>query len=184
MGSAFASSLCRTQYAPNPRVIVVTQCAGSHANGHARLSACGAIADVTLRLVPSVQIVPYAQEHRAGTIALFAAELWPSYTRDPARTCAALRAPGATSLVALDGDAVVGVVQVQSDGAIQAHLSTLVVARSHRRRGIGRRLLADGLRAAGGERLDVLSIADPFYASMTNRRFNGWRLTRADLGLE
>jgi GNAT superfamily N-acetyltransferase len=168
---------------PNACVHALTLCAASHANGGACLSPCGPIGAVSLRLVPSVQVVPYAPEHRAGAIALFAAELWPSYTRDPARTCAALRAPGVTSLVALDGDTVVGVVQVQSDGQIQAHLSTVVVARSHRRRGIGRRLLADALRAAGGERLDLLSIADPFYASMTNRRFNGWRLTRADLGL-
>jgi ribosomal protein S18 acetylase RimI-like enzyme len=130
-----------------------------------------------------VRIVPYAPEHRPGTIALFAAELWPSYTRDPARTCQALRAPGVTSLVALDGDAVVGIVQVQSDGVIQAHLSTIVVARSHRRRGLGSMLLAEALRAAGGERMDLLSIADDFYASMTSRRFSGWRLTRADLGL-
>jgi ribosomal protein S18 acetylase RimI-like enzyme len=131
-----------------------------------------------------MRIVPYAPEHRPGAIALFAAELWPSYVRDPQRTCEALRAPGVTTLVALDGDRVVGVVQVQSDGAIQAHLSTIVVAQSHRRRGIGRALLAEALRAAGGERIDVLSIADEFYASMTTRRFSGWRLTRAELGLD
>jgi ribosomal protein S18 acetylase RimI-like enzyme len=131
----------------------------------------------------TLRIVPYEPEHRSGVVALFAAELWPSYTRDPHRTCEALRAPGATSLVALDGEAVVGIVQVQSDGLIQAHLSTLVVERGHRRRGIGRQLLAEALRTAGGERLDLLSIADDFYASMTNRRFSGWRLTRADLGL-
>jgi ribosomal protein S18 acetylase RimI-like enzyme len=131
----------------------------------------------------SIRIVPYAPEHRPGAVALFAAELWPSYTRDPQRTCRALRAPGVTSLVALEGDAVVGIVQVQSDGAIQAHLSTLVVARSHRRRGLGRRLLTDALDAAGGERMDLLSIADDFYAALTNRRFSGWRLTRRDLGL-
>jgi len=132
----------------------------------------------------SIRIVPYTPAHRPGVIALFAAELWPSYTRDPQRTCEALRAPGVTSLVALDGDGVVGVVQVQSDGRIQAHLSTLVVARTHRRRGIGTRLLAEALRAAGGERLDLLSIADDFYASLTNRRLSGWRLTRKDLGLD
>jgi ribosomal protein S18 acetylase RimI-like enzyme len=131
-----------------------------------------------------MRIVPYAPEHRPGTIALFAAELWPSYTREPQRTCEALRAPGVTTLVALEESGVIGVVQVQSDGAIQAHLSTIVVARSHRRRGVGRALLAAALRAAGGEKLDVLSIADDFYASMTNRRFSGWRLTRADLGLQ
>ena len=131
----------------------------------------------------ALRIVPYASEHRPGVVALFAAELWPSYTRDPERTCRVLRAPGATSLVALDGEAVVGIVQVQSDGEIQAHLSTIVVARTHRRRGIGRRLLADALREAGGERLDLLSVADGFYASMTTRRISGWRLTRADLGI-
>jgi ribosomal protein S18 acetylase RimI-like enzyme len=134
-------------------------------------------------VVPPVTIAPYGPEHRRGAIALFAGELWPSYVRDPERTCAALRAPGSTALVALEGDAVVGIVQVQSDGLIQAHLSTLVVARTHRRRGIGRRLLRDALEAAGGERMDLLSIADDFYAAMTNRRFSGWRLTRADLGL-
>jgi ribosomal protein S18 acetylase RimI-like enzyme len=131
-----------------------------------------------------VRIVPYAPEHRPGAIRLFAAELWLSYTRDPQRTCRALRAPGVSSLVALEGDAVVGVVQVQSDGEIQAHLSVLVVAREHRRRGLGRRLLAEALAAAGGERMDLLSIADGFYASMTTRRFSGWRLTRADLGVK
>jgi ribosomal protein S18 acetylase RimI-like enzyme len=131
-----------------------------------------------------MRIVPYAPEHRPGAIALFAAELWPSYTREPHRTCEALRAPGVTTLVALDEDAVVGVVQVQSDGAIQAHLSTIVVARSHRRRGVGRLLLAEALREAGGERMDVLSAADGFYAAMTKRRFSGWRLTRTDLGLQ
>jgi ribosomal protein S18 acetylase RimI-like enzyme len=151
-----------------------------------RVAHAGIRAPVTLarNVAVDLRIVPYAPEHRRGVIALFAAELWPSYTRDPERTCRALLAPGATSLVALDGGAVVGIVQVQSDGEIQAHLSTLVVARPHRRRGIGRRLLADALGAAGGERMDLLSIADDFYASMTNRRFSGWRLTRRDLGLK
>jgi GNAT superfamily N-acetyltransferase len=153
-------------------------CAGSHEKPGGRLSPCAPI------LVVSTRIVPYAPEHRPGAVALFAAELWPSYTRDPDRTCEALRAPGSTALVALEGDRVIGVVQVQSDGLIQAHLSTLVVARTHRRRGLGRQLLSDALRLAGGERMDLLSISDDFYASMTNRRFSGWRLTRADLGLK
>ena len=145
---------------------------------------CGAPVTLAAIVVVALRIVHYTPEHRPDAIALFAAEMWPSYTRDPARTCEALRAPGVTSLVALEDDAVVGVVQVQSDGVIQAHLSTLVVAPAHRRRGIGRGLLAEALRAAGGERMDLLSIADDFYASMTNRRFSGWRLTRADLGVQ
>ena len=112
--SVLVRFLC-DQYAPT-----VCRVARARTRPRGRL---GPIAVVTMR------IVPYAPEHRPGVIALFAAELWPSYTRDPMRTCAALRAPGVTSLVALDDDRVVGIVQVQSDGAIQAHLSTLVVAR-------------------------------------------------------
>jgi ribosomal protein S18 acetylase RimI-like enzyme len=131
----------------------------------------------------SARIVPFASEHLRGALALFAAEQWPTYLHDPARTERALRAPGSTTLVALDGGRVVGLVQVQSDGEIQAHLSTLVVAASHRRRGLGRRLLGEALVSAGGERLDLISVADDFYAALTTRRFTGWRVTRADLGL-
>jgi ribosomal protein S18 acetylase RimI-like enzyme len=151
-----------------------------------RLAQAAPDAPVTLAaiVVVALRIVPYTPEHRPGAVALFAAEMWPSYTRDPARTCEALRAPGVTSLVAVEGDLVAGIVRLQSDGLIQAHLSTLVVAPNHRRRGVGRALLTEALLAAGGERMDLLSIADDFYASMTNRRLSGWRLTRADLGVQ
>jgi hypothetical protein len=83
-----------------------------------RLAQAARDAPVTLPaiVVVALRIVPYTPEHRSGAVALFAAEMWPSYTRDPTRTCEALRAPGVTSLVALEGDTVVGIVQVQSDG--------------------------------------------------------------------
>jgi ribosomal protein S18 acetylase RimI-like enzyme len=78
---------------------------------------------------------------------------------------------------------VAGLAQIQGDGEIQAHLTFVTIRGGHRRRGLGRRLIAEGLDAAGGERIDLISAADAFYASMTTRRFTGWRLTRRDLGL-
>jgi ribosomal protein S18 acetylase RimI-like enzyme len=68
-----------------------------------------------------------------------------------------LTAPGATTLVALDADQLVGVVQLQSDGEVQAHLSAIVVDAGHRHQGVSRRLLAEALGHAGGLRIDVIS---------------------------
>jgi ribosomal protein S18 acetylase RimI-like enzyme len=62
-----------------------------------------------------------------------------------------------TSVVALEGGEVIGFANLQSDGEIQAHLSLLAVAPSHRRRGIGRTLLDLAMREAGGTRLDLIT---------------------------
>ena len=84
-----------------------------------------------------------------GAIALFADEGWLTYAQDPERTCRALVAPGSTTLVALDSARVVGLVQLQSDGEIQAHLSALLVPESWRGRGRGRTLLREAFERAG-----------------------------------
>jgi ribosomal protein S18 acetylase RimI-like enzyme len=130
-----------------------------------------------------VTIEPFAREHLDAVFGLFAQERWLSYSTDPERTYAALTAAGVTSLVALDGGEVVGAIQLQSDGVIQAHISAMVVARDHRERGIGRRLIREALERAGGERIDLCSVADGFYGALTDRRFTGFRITRSELGL-
>ena len=61
-------------------------------------------------------------------------------------------------VVARDGDALVGFVNVVSDGVVHAWIQDTMVAASGRRQGIGRRLVevaADGARAAGCEWLHV-----------------------------
>src|SRR5918997_6373884 len=67
-----------------------------------------------------------------------------TYTADPKRTYRALVAPGCTTVVAVEGTTVAGLVQLQSDGEIQAHLSALVVGREWRGRGLARAFLAWG----------------------------------------
>jgi ribosomal protein S18 acetylase RimI-like enzyme len=88
---------------------------------------------------PSIE--PFSRAHLDDLVALVAAEGWGEYTVDVERTCRALSAPGVTTLVAINDTRVVGAIQVQSDGLIQAHVSMLLISREWRGRRLGSRLL-------------------------------------------
>jgi ribosomal protein S18 acetylase RimI-like enzyme len=99
-----------------------------------------------------VAIEPFAQAHLDGSIALVTAEGWTEYTDDVERTYRALTAPGVTTLVATVGGPSSSMVQVQSDGLIQAHVSMVLIDRQWRGVGLGSRLLREdlGLSSDGG----------------------------------
>jgi ribosomal protein S18 acetylase RimI-like enzyme len=128
-------------------------------------------------------IQPFAQAHLDGLIALVAAEGWNEYADDAERTYRALRAPGVTTLVALADGRVVGAIQVQSDGVIQAHVSMLLIDREWRGRRLGSALLREGLERAGGLRLDIRTRTEGYYERLGASRSLGFRLTREALGL-
>ena len=128
-------------------------------------------------------IEPFAKAHLGGLIALIAAEGWTVYTDDVARTYRALTAPGVTTLVANAGGRVVGAIQVQSDGAIQSHLSMLLIDPEWRGRHLGSRLLREALDRAGGLQLDIRTRTEGYYERLGASRSLGFRLTRDDLGL-
>ena len=128
-------------------------------------------------------IEPFAKAHLGGLVALLAAEGWTVYTDDVERTYRALRAPGVTTLVAIAGRQVVGAIQVQSDGAIQAHVSMLLIDPEWRGRRLGSRLLRDALDRAGGLQLDIRTRTEGYYERLGASRSLGFRLTREDLGL-
>jgi len=124
-----------------------------------------------------MELVAYDRVHLERVVALAAAEGWPSYPEDPQRAHRSFMSPGVTTVVALVEEEVVGLAVLQSDGEIQAHLSLLLVAPSHRRMGLGRRLLGEGFMRAGGQRIDLVTdSADAFYSSLPHKRFNGYRL--------
>jgi len=126
---------------------------------------------------PRVEYREYAENDLPGIIALCVAEGWPSYPEDPARAHRALTAPGATAVVAVDDDQVVGFAHMLSDGEIQAFLSNIAVASTHRRQGIARRLVAVALERAGGLRVDLITeTADAFYESLKHKRSSGYRI--------
>jgi ribosomal protein S18 acetylase RimI-like enzyme len=131
----------------------------------------------------TASIEPFARANLDELIALFAAEGWTEYTEDVERTHRALSAPGVTTLVAVAGGRVVGAVQVQSDGEIQAHVSLPLIDSQSRGRGLGSRLLREGLERAGGLRLDIRTRTEGYYERLGASRSLGYRLTRGDLGL-
>ena len=96
---------------------------------------------------------------------------------DPEITWEALTAPGVCTVVSVEGDEVVGFAQMQSDGHIQAHLSLVLVAPRHRRKGIGRRLIAEAFVRSGAKRVDLVTEgADEFYRSFKHKELSGYRL--------
>jgi ribosomal protein S18 acetylase RimI-like enzyme len=128
-------------------------------------------------------IEPFARAHLDGLTALVAAEGWTEYTDDVERTYGALTAPGVTTLVAIVGGQVVGAIQVQSDGVIQAHVSLLLIGEEGRGLGLGTRLLREGFERAGGIHLDVRTRTEGYYERLGASRSLGFRLAREDLGL-
>jgi ribosomal protein S18 acetylase RimI-like enzyme len=128
-------------------------------------------------------IQPFTQAHLDGLIALVAAEGWAEYLDDAERTYRAMSARGVTTLVALADRRVVGAIQVQSDGVIQAHVSMLLIDKEWRGRRLGFRLLREGLERAGGLRLDIRTRTEGYYERFGASRSLGFRLTREALGL-
>ncbi len=125
----------------------------------------------------SVEVVPFSGEHAVGVARLAEAVQWPSLT-DPETVLRVCTAPGATSYVALEGDQVVGWAQALGDGVLQSHLSFLVVAASHRRRGIARLLTVATFQGTHTLRMDLVTdaLGDGFYASFSHKRMLGFRI--------
>lgn len=119
----------------------------------------------------------YARADLDGVVSLCNAEGWRSLAADPERAHRVLTAPGVTAVVARDGSDVVGFAYVQSDGEIQAHLSSIAVDRSRRRQGIARQLLQLAIEQAGGERIDLITeTSSDFYTALTHKRWDGFRI--------
>ena len=108
---------------------------------------------------------PIEEKHVQGVMRICEAEGWPSFLESADKTWRALSAPGVTTIVATQGDDVVGFAQVQSDVLIQAHLSNMAVDARLRRQSIGRRLIEEAFERCGAKRIDLNSTedSDAFY---------------------
>jgi ribosomal protein S18 acetylase RimI-like enzyme len=125
-----------------------------------------------------MEYVAIDRRYLDGVMRLCEAEGWPSYTSAAEQTWRTLTAPGSCTMVAVESDHVVGFVQLQSDGVVEAHLSLIAVARDRRRRGIGRRLIEEAFARSGAQRIDLVSTegAEDFYRSFAHRAFPGFRI--------
>jgi len=120
----------------------------------------------------------FVARHLDGVLRLCRAEGWPSFPADSSRALAVLTAPGVVTVVAVEGERVLGFAQVLTDGAIQAYLCNIAVALERRRQGVGRRLVQEVFAQSGAERLDLISVsaADDFYQGFQHRTFPGFRI--------
>ena len=77
----------------------------------------------------------------------------------------------------LEGDPV-GFIQLQTDGAIHAHISNILVAPAARRAGVGRELVVRAFAASGAKYIDLVSTegSDDFYRSFVHQEYPGFRL--------
>jgi ribosomal protein S18 acetylase RimI-like enzyme len=113
-----------------------------------------------------------------AVVGLCTDEGWPTFPADPERALRALLAVGTVTVVAVDDHgAVVGFAHALTDG-VSAYLAELLVAPTHRDRGIGRELVSEVFRRCGTGWMDLLSTdrAQGFYQAMPHRRFTGLRL--------
>jgi ribosomal protein S18 acetylase RimI-like enzyme len=128
-------------------------------------------------MIRCMEIDRYNAGDLAGVIRICDDEGWPSFPADPDRAHRVLTAPGVTAVVAREGAQVIGFAYLQSDGEIQAHLSSIAIAQDHRRRGIARRLLQVAITHAGGERVDLITdSAEGFYEALQHKRLGGFRI--------
>jgi len=124
-----------------------------------------------------IQYEPIEKWYLAGIINLCKAEAWTSYTENQETTWRVLTAPGVYTVVAIEGKQVVGFIQMQSDGIIQAHISLILVAKDCRRKGIGHRLVEEAFARCGGKRVDAITDdADNFYRSFAHKEWFGFRI--------
>ena len=106
----------------------------------------------------------------SDVLALYGAVEWLAYTKDPANLLRALE--GSSTLVAAhDGEMLVGLARVISDGASICYLQDILVRPSHHRMGIGRALAERALEQYSHVRQKVLITDDEpkqkaFYESL------------------
>jgi ribosomal protein S18 acetylase RimI-like enzyme len=123
------------------------------------------------------EYIPIEEPHLAGVVELCKTEGWPSFPANPARAWRALTAPGVITLVAVQSGKVVGFVQMQSDGEIQAHLTLILVAKSKRGQSIGTSLIQQAFEKSGAERIDLVTDSAPeFYRSFAHYEWSGFRI--------
>ncbi|MHB2027625.1 MAG: GNAT family N-acetyltransferase [Acidimicrobiales bacterium] len=119
----------------------------------------------------------YDQTDLAGVLALCAHEQWASYTEDRVRAHRVFTAPGVVAVVATGHGEIVGFAYFQSDGAIQAHLSLLVVEQANRRAGIARALVNYAFTLLHALRIDLITDdAGVFYRELPHKEQLGFRL--------
>jgi ribosomal protein S18 acetylase RimI-like enzyme len=112
-----------------------------------------------MTLPEGIEIRPWTVADTSAIQRISSAEGWPSPTERPDETLFAWQHSWPT-LVAVDGETVVGFVRGITDGAITMYIAEMAVDAQQRGRGIGRALLDACHFLYPTTRLDLLSVDD------------------------
>ena len=104
-------------------------------------------------------------------------EGWDSF-KEPDLIRTALTSPGGVVKVATDGDVIIGFIQLQTDRAVHAHISNILISESYRGRGIGKELVEKAFADSGARYIDLTSTEGPgeFYKIFRHEEHPGYRI--------
>ena len=138
---------------------------------------------------PVTDVRPFRPTDAEGLAALCRELGWPTFS-DAEVAARACTSPGVVAWVAVESlervdpvegehltERVVGFAQAFGDGVVQSYLAQLGVTATHRRLGIGRRLVEAVFAASGTHRMDLVTDdAGDFYRSFAHREKPGFRI--------
>lgn len=107
----------------------------------------------------TIELIKGSAIDTASAVALYASVGWSVYTRDRDKLSRALSGSSSVA-IAVDGDELVGLARVVSDGASIAYLQDVLVKPAAQRTGLGRRLVEKVLEPLGDVRQKVLLTDD------------------------
>lgn len=124
-----------------------------------------------------IEFREFQEDDLDGVTTLCRQEGWSSYSDDRDRARGAFTAPGVVAVVATASSHIIGFAYFQTDRAIQAHLSLLVVEKTHRRLGVAKGIISYTFPLLGASRVDLITdTADAFYRSLVHKEESGFRL--------
>lgn len=133
----------------------------------------------SITLPANVTVRAWTEADFADIQRLSSAEGWPTPITRPHEALTAWRQSWPT-LVATDGETVIGFLRALTDGAVTTYIAEVLVDSQWRGKGIGHILIDICHRMYPSTRIDLLSTesADGFYESLEFRRFRGFRSPR------
>lgn len=99
-----------------------------------------------------------------GLFALYQAEQWTNFTEE--KVAAMLAASASIYLVLEEAGEIIGFARYITDGVETTFIGEIIVAKSHRRQGLGRRLIEEIEARQPATRIELASEEDGFYKAL------------------
>ena len=99
-----------------------------------------------------------------GLFALYQAERWTNFTKEKVATM--LEASASIYLVLEKADQIIGFARYITDDVETTFIGEIIIAQSHRRQGLGRRLIEEIQSRQSATRIELASEKDGFYKAL------------------